>query len=101
MIIKRTFTLNEFKEKYGFNPELLLNIQKNGVILFHPHYETLEEILFFDFVLTKEEITFKEMAGVVNKNPLFEVYKEQKAKMNNHIGYNPYKKDTAVLETEG
>jgi len=98
----KKMTIEEFKNRYKASPELFIELQKYGTIIFHPNYETLQEILFYNFVYNAMDntISFEELIGVETKNPFFTIYEQQGKDFNNLIGYNPDKKNTAVLEVD-
>lgn len=106
MIENKVITVREFEERYGAPPSLLVEVQKYGIILFHYYYEILEEILLFDFKIIEKEgeesrVFFKEIVSTEDKNPLFEIHKLRKEEKEKYINYDPHKKDTAVIATEG
>ena len=98
----KQMTIKEFKERYNINPQVLIEVQKYGTIMFHPHYEDLQEILFYDFAIDEASLTvsFKEIVSTQNENPFFKIYEVHNEKFKKLINYHPGKKDTAVIETD-
>ena len=98
----KSMTIEEFKKRYEVNPQILLEIQKYGTIMFHPHYEDLQEILFYDFMIegTNLNVSFKEIVSTQNENPFFKIYEVNDEKFKKLINYNSYKKDTSIIEVK-
>ena len=51
---EKILKVKEFQERYGVDPKLFIETQRYGTIIFHPNYETLQEILFYDFKINKK-----------------------------------------------
>ena len=95
----KQMTIEEFQKRYTINPQVLIGVQKYGTIMFHPNYEDLLEILFYDFQIdeSNQTVSFKEIVSTQNENPFFKIYKVQEQAFVKLINYHPGKKDTAVI----
>ena len=102
MAEEKTLKIDEFKERYGVNPDILVEVQKHGAIMFHPNYETLQEILFYNFEIDvdSQSVSFKEIVSTDAENPFFKIYEQNDKKFKKLINYHPDKKNTAVLEAD-
>ena len=98
----KQMTIEEFQKRYEVNPQVFIEIQKYGTIMFHPNYEDLLEILFYDFKIDgiNKIVSFKEIIGTQNENPFFKIYEVREQAFTKLINYNPYKKDTSVIEAD-
>ena len=98
----KQMTIEEFQKRYSINPQVFIEAQKHGTIIFHPNYEDLLEILFYDFKIDEANsiITFKEIVSTQNENPFFKIYEVNEQAFTKLINYNSGKKDTAVIETD-
>ncbi len=99
MLEDKTISIEEFQKRYGIDPGVFITVQKYGTIIFHPNYETLQEILFYDFEINDldKKVSYKEIVGTNNENPFFKIYESNNQKFKELINYDPHKKNTSVI----